>query len=338
MESRELRAAVHARKVASAYYLTNPRVTLIDVGWKLRDGVSTDELAVRVHVRDKPTGVVFEALSVEQPHLVIDAGKIPFQVDFIEATYPLQWFWPPPFQTDPRALAVNPLCGGISVSCEWLFGFGTLGGIVRDRDTHEPLILSNWHVLAASEYAYYGLRVFQPGYGDNGGPSNTVATLERHAFTNGIDAAVARLNGTRGWINNQMDIGPVTGSAAPALSMAVIKSGRASGVTYGVIDGFDGDYPIYYGGILHTIRHVHRIVPQSGRSEVSRGGDSGSWWLEQSSQNAVALHFAGQNDPETALAIAMPQVLDALNVEIVTTERPVTARPEEVRLFEPIAG
>jgi endonuclease G len=200
------------------------------------------------------------------------------------------------------------------------------------------MILSNWHILAASEYAFKGLRIFQPGYGDNGNFSNTVATLERHAFNDGIDAAVARLTGVRGWVNDQMEIGPVTGSATPALDMQVIKSGRTSGVTYGVIDGLEGEYPIYYGGTWHTIKHVHRIVPQVGKSEVSRPGDSGSWWLEQPTGKAVALHFAGQNDPETALGIAMPQVLEALNVEIVPSEQPVFGQPETARLLERIPG
>ena len=77
----------------------------------------------------------------------------------------------------------------------------------------------------------------------------------------------------------------------------------------------------------HRIHFVHRIVPQPGFAEVSRGGDSGSWWLEEDTHQAVGLHFAGQDDPETALAIAMPQVLDALNVDIVTTGQAAPAEP-----------
>jgi hypothetical protein len=36
-----------------------------------------------------------------------------------------------------------------------------------------------------------------------------------------------------------------------------------------------------------------------------------------SATEAVTLHFAGFDEPEAALAIAMPQVLEALNVDIV---------------------
>jgi hypothetical protein len=328
----DLRAALAARRVAAAHYLTNPRVTLIDVGLREKDGLSTGELAVRIHVRDKPPQAVFEALSFETPALAIDKSKIPYPlVDIIQATYPLQWGWwlPPP--VEPRAQAFNPLKGGISVSSEWLFGYGTLGVIVEDRQTKDKLILSNWHVLAGSEYAARGLRVFQPAYGDGGTPASTVAALERHAFDQGIDAAVARLTGARGWSAEQIGIGMVTGSTAPRLGMRVVKSGRASQVTNGIIDGIEGDYPIRYGGLLHRIHFVQRIVPQPGFAEVSRAGDSGSWWLEQETRRAAALHFAGQDDPETALAIAMPQVLDALGVDVVSAAQPETARSRAAR-------
>lgn len=312
----ELRDAIYAREIASSFYLRNPLVTLIDVGWKIKDGGYTDQLAVRVHLRRKIEEAAFEAFSLENPGLVIDKTMIPFTVDIIEATYPLHWWWMSRLP-DARARAYNPLQGGISVSGELVFGFGTLGGIVEDRDTHEKMILSNWHVLAGSHYAVQGTRIFQPAYGDFGTGSNTVATLERHAFDQEIDAAVARLNGSREWVNDQLGIGPVTGVKMPALSMCVIKSGRGSEITHGFIDGIEGEYPIRYMGVLHRIKYVHRIVPQPGYSVVSCPGDSGSWWLEESTHRAVGLHFAGKDYPqETALAISMPQVLDALNVDI----------------------
>lgn len=323
MESTDLQHALYARRVAAAYYMANPRVTLIDVGWQITDGVPTGEVAVRVHVRDKPTGAVFEAFEMDRPDQVIDKSKIPFpNVDIIEATYPIQLFWDVPMSDDPHGVVFNPLQGGISVASERLFGYGTLGLIVEDRDTGEKMVLSNWHVLAASEYAMRGDRIFQPGYGDGGTRDNTIALLERHTFAQGIDAAVGKLTDSRGWTNNQLEIGPVTGSLTPALGMLVTKSGRASHVTHGVIDGIEGEYPLYYGGVLRRIKYVHRIVPAPGYDEVSRAGDSGSCWVKEATHEAVGLHFAGQDDPETALAIAMPQVLDALNVNITMDHQP----------------
>lgn len=322
MEYPELQQALYARDVASAYYLRNPRVTLIDVGLKIKDGVTTDRLAVRVHVRHKPTEATFESFSLVNPTLVIDKSKIPFEADIIEANYKVQWGWWTA-QANPRATRRDPLTGGISVSGEWLYGYGTLGGIVQDRATGQKMILSNWHVLAGSAWGVPGTRIFQPGYGDYGSGADTVATLTRHVFDQEIDAAVAALTNARGWKNEQLGIGAVTGVKAPGLGMCVTKSGRASGVTHGMIDGYEGEFPLYYQGFLHRIRYVHRIVPQPGETNVSIPGDSGSWWLQEGSLEAVGLHFAGQDDPDLALAIAMPQVLDALNVDIAGIQAPV---------------
>lgn len=312
------RAACRARRTAAALYLYNPRVTLVDVGWRIEEtrGETTDELAVRVHVRSKPRGVALEALALRDSRLVIEKERIPFPVvDIVEGNYPLNWFFGMP-QPPVRGRVFPQLGGGISVSTESLYNYGTLGGIVLDRPTGAPMILSNWHVLAGSAYARRGLRILQPGMGDGGTWQNVVARLERHAMDDGIDAAVATLTGTRPWRNDQFELGAVAGAARPELGARVRKSGRGSGRTAGVVDGVDGEYSIRYGGFPHRIRHVCRIVPAPGEPEASRGGDSGSWWLEEESRRATALHFAGSDEPETALAIAMPEVLAALDVEV----------------------
>lgn len=58
--------------------------------------------------------------------------------------------------------------------------------------------------------------------------------------------------------------------------------------------------------------------PPDGSGEVSRPGDSGSWWLDSGSRKLVALHFAGYTAMEAALAMSMPRVLDALDMDIAT--------------------
>ena len=329
IDPHEMREALQAREVASAYYLDNPRVRLIDVGYKIKDDQYTGQTAVRIHLRNKPEQATFEEFSALNEDLVIDKSKIPFEVDLIEANYQLDWSWPPPPPENNRRRYHDPLRGGISVSSEWLYGFGTLGGIVQDGVTGDPMILSNWHVLAGSAYAPRGLSVYQPGYGDGGNYTDTVATLERHAMGQGIDAAVARLTGDRGWINDQLEIGPVNGSKAPTVGMKVTKSGRMTKVTHGFIDGIMGEYPIRYAGFTTSIRFVFRIVPLPGLDQVSNKGDSGSFWLDEEGHRAVGLHFAGYDFPETALAISMPEVLSALNVTLPTGVRGAPAAVPE---------
>jgi endonuclease G len=216
--------------------------------------------------------------------------------------------------------------GGISISNSLSFGYGTLGGKVVDRATGAEMILSNWHVLVNSWYAQPGMAIYQPGLGDGG--RDIVARLTRHAMDQFIDAAVAELNGARPLINDMMELGPVTGASAPTLGMRVVKSGRRTDVTEGIVTGIEGRTAMYYGGIERVIRHVAHIAQTPEGGPVSAGGDSGSWWLEKGPNRAVGLHFAGSDTPEYGLAIAMPQVLDALKVDIVTG----AARVERARM------
>lgn len=312
----ELRAALRAHERAIALHLYDPDVTLIDVGLKIHEEADqqlTDQLVVRVHRRYKPRGLAFEAFAARQPERVVDAERIGFPVDIIQADYRLQFFQPPP--ASPRARLYNPLQGGISISSELSYGYGTLGGMVRDRDNGDAMILSNWHVLAGSDRVERGLRIYQPGYGDLGGRQHTIAALDRHAMHVNIDAAVARLSTDRATLNDQLDVGPVTGIAAPELGMRILKSGRGSNVTQGVISGLAGVRTIPYGRYARQVHHVVHIMQTPERKEVSAPGDSGSWWLDADNHRVVGLHFAGDNEPEYGLAISMPEVLDALNVD-----------------------
>jgi endonuclease G len=99
--------------------------------------------------------------------------------------------------------------------------------------------------------------------------------------------------------------------------MEVIKSGRTTGVTYGRVTGVEGTFSGYFGGAYGLIRNVITIVPRPGMEQVvSSGGDSGSFWLHEETMHAVGLHFAGYDDPETAQAMDMQPILDALNVDM----------------------
>jgi endonuclease G len=178
------------------------------------------------------------------------------------------------------------------------------------------MILSNWHVLAGSEFSQRGDRILQPGVGDRGGLRDGIAHLDRHAMHAGIDAAVAELNDTRSITNEQLGLGAVTGVTAPALQMEVRKSGRTSEITRARVTGIVGTRKINYHGFERLVHHVIHLAQVEPQTEVSAPGDSGSWWLEAGTNRAVGLHMAGSNEPEYGLAIAMPQVFEALAVDL----------------------
>ena len=129
-------------------WIYDPNVRLIDLGWRERDGMLVEgELCIRIHVVDKlPEGPMLEAAMTEG----VTRGAIPeaiggFPVDVPQGNYKLHGWWQPPIE--PRASRFMPMQGGISVANGRIRGYGTLGGLVIDRETGAKMLLSNWHVL-----------------------------------------------------------------------------------------------------------------------------------------------------------------------------------------------
>ena len=302
-------------------WLRRPGVTGVDVGFKISKGKLTDQVAIRVHVERK---LPPEALA---PHDVFSiSGKAEkvgaFPVDVIEATYgPSRT--PAPLELEDIGLErtgqFNPLVGGISVGNPRVTA-GTLGAIVWDRTNCAVAILSNWHVLAGADAAVPGEAIYQPGPIDGGTAADTVATLTRMRLDGDMDAGLARLNGARGYSRDIVGLSPIGGIDMPALGMEVTKSGRTTGVTDGVIDGvsFSGtiNYDDHGPNTFHDQIHIVPRPPWPAVDyEVSRGGDSGSVWINEATGNAVGLHFGGETDPapasENALANPMHKVAAA---------------------------
>ncbi len=318
IDSATWRTACRALDRAVALHLDDPNVTHIDLGYRTYSSENhklAPELAVRVHLRQKLDGEAFKIFSIRNPERVIDADRIGFAVDIPQATYRLH-LWTPGLSLSTRAQFHPELRGGISISNAMSYGYGTLGGRVIDLQSGEPMILSNWHVLGGSWFAKPGMLICQPGLGDGGCMNQAIAEYTRNAMNVNLDAAVARLNTRRPLFNEQMEIGLVPGMAVPGLGMRVINSGRRTGVTTGVITGVQGYSYQRYAGFSRIIRDIVHIAPDEPGKEISAPGDSGSWWLERATMSAVALHFAGSNDPEFGMALSMPKVLEALNVGI----------------------
>lgn len=325
INNQSLSAARQALQAATQNFLYTPNIDLIDMGYPEEGGeLDSERLAVRFHVHQKLEGLALEtavANNLTEPiPSTINGVPTDVQEGVYRPQYASTYFWPwwpvaPPV-VDQRRIVNDPLQGGISISNEYKNGYGTLGGAVRDRQTGDYMILSNWHVLVGDWNHRPNRRIFQPGRLDGGTAVDTIARMTRHAMSNDLDAAVARLEDGIGIINNQYEIGSVTGVGQAALGMWVTKSGRRTQVTDGRVTGVRGTATINYFGIRRQIRDVVTITEATPFGEVSAPGDSGSWWLNADTHEAVALHFAGSNYPERGLGMNMTAVLNSLNVEI----------------------
>ncbi|MFY9610890.1 MAG: hypothetical protein WAU45_20055 [Blastocatellia bacterium] len=180
---------------------------------------------------------------------------------------------------------------------------GTLGSLVQANGTQ--YILSNNHVLGLAGKATVGDDVSQPGLIDNNCAVATVVAdfTVAPALSSGVDAAIAQLR--PGLMNNTgaiEDIGTISSVVkAPAVGLAVTKSGRTTGNTIGSISSISTTVSVRYpkscgsgGGTLFTF--ANQVVINS--STFSAGGDSGSLIVSNNSQSCrqpVALLFAGSS-------------------------------------------
>ena len=195
---------------------------------------------------------------------------------------------------------------------------GTLGAIVFDRISKEPMMLSCQHVLKENE------SIFQPKRNvfdwDN---LNLCGETSRSYLGIYGDAAIAKI------INREfttemlgLNISPRQ-IAIAQLGDLVVKSGANSGVTYGIVTRVGVVADLQYQGIVSQQISCFEITAnprkQSPETPLSLDGDSGSLWMLNDSDVAVGLHFAGECISEFgssfALACNIDDVMQQLGVE-----------------------
>jgi len=325
-----------AYEQALAKYGARAEVTAIDIGYQYDQGKRTETMSVRIHVSEKKDESVLEAAAIFPRQI----GNVP--VDVIEATYRVQRQRPGAkleslFERQSRR---DPMQPGISVAHTDVTA-GTFGNLVYDRADGAPCILSNWHVLAGNN-GLPGDPILQPGKADGGRlPEDRVGELNRSVLGADGDAAIARLDGTRGISDVQYETGvKVTSARMPRIGEIVSKSGRTTAVTSGRVDGM-GRYFLPYGAPQGTVGvDGFKIVPvkdgNPDNEELSMGGDSGACWHIDGQGIGVGLHFAGETNAnaaeEHAIACFLPRVLDALHVDLLPS---VQAAPQGVGVAQP---
>jgi hypothetical protein len=209
---------------------------------------------------------------------------------------------------------VRPALPGFSIGHHNITA-GTFGCLVEDlRQPGEYLILSNNHVLADVNAGKPGDLIVQPGPFDGGVfPADGVATLERSepivfglAGYNLVDAAVARPTHTRNVTASLLGVLVPRGVDQAFVGAPVIKAGRTTQVTVGLVLAVNATILVNYG--LAGLAHFrHQIITTA----MAAGGDSGSL-LMNGGLAAVGLLFAGSavitvhnhiGDVESALGV-----------------------------------
>lgn len=226
-------------------------------------------------------------------------------------------------ELDPASRWPRPVPLGVSTSHRAVTA-GTIGCRVKDTFGN-VYILSNNHIYANENQAGIGDAVLQPGTYDGGtNPADAIGTLfdyEPIVFStsakNAMDAAIAL--STPELLGNATPSDgyglPKSITATVSLGAKVMKYGRTTGQTSGMIKGVNVIVNVQYDG-----DNVGRFVGQLliGGGNFSAGGDSGSLVVLSAKgandRKPVGLLFAGGN--HFAIANPIDAILTRFDVTI----------------------
>jgi hypothetical protein len=326
-----------AKQVHTSTILGKPNVVGVGLGYKTIKGVRTDDLCVVAMVEKKLPKAALRA-----------AELVPSEVNgFATDVVQVGTLWALQARTDRW----RPAPGGVSVG-HYLITAGTLGAIVRDRDTGQRLILSNNHVLANSNDAQSGDAVLQPGPVDGGREGqDDIARLERYCPIQfnispptcsiakavvEIGNALAKLLGSKHRLSavridaqavNEVDAAVARPVNEIDLDNDILDIGEISGTVdaaLGMGVRKSGRTTAFTTGEVSILDATVTVNYGSGRearfenqivtTAMSQGGDSGSLLVAANSLKAVGLLFAGSE--QVTLHNPIDAVLDCLEITI----------------------
>jgi len=317
-------------------YVSLPNVTSVGVGDRLRAGERTDELTIQFTVRKKLSPELLAMNSVlALPKVIVadDGREVP--VDVVERSYrpsyqilqepALPGFAPQGLTNNQmRRTRLATILPGISVGHSEA-ETGTFGAVVYDALNGTPYILSNWHVLQGVS-GKVGDVVTQPGLHDDGNVSaNVVGQVVRSHIGLAGDCAIATISG-RALDPRILELNVVPKRIGIAKKGdKVVKSGRTSGVTFGIVSRVGVVFSMDYGAGEVQVGGFE-IEPNPAKpppeGEVSDIGDSGSIWLVDTNgpdkDVVLGLLFGGETDPnpaaEHAIACNIHSVVQKLQI------------------------
>jgi endonuclease G len=340
----KLKAFVRTR---GANYLKDPNISSVGIGFKSRDNQPTEEISIQFTVKRKAQPEELEALETTPipPTIRVDGIDVP--TDVIQRRYERAYKVVSENVAAPRKTRIDPVVPGVSVANRTETA-GTLGCIVFDRADATPYILSNWHVLHGPN-GRLGDEIVQPGpHDDNRVQLNRLGTLVRSHLGDAGDCAIATIE-DRAFEPEIYELKTRVEELGNAeLGDKVIKSGRTTGVTHGIVRCVHTLVKIDYGPPIGE-RAVggFEIGPDpehtAPNNEISMGGDSGSVWLfkgesGKATKVMAGLHFAGESgsDPdEHAVACYARSVFEKLEICALPPLEAQAAIPRSGRGYAP---
>lgn len=331
VDRKDISVFLEAKRNFRDSLISLPNVNGVGVGYKVSNGVATGELSVVCLVTKKTSNLP-------------PGGRIPAQVDGI-VTDVIQVGEIVALSNTGR---YRPAPGGVSIG-HYSITAGTLGVVVRDRNTGTRLILSNNHVLANSNDASIGDAILQPGPADGGQmATDTIAHLERFepivfssepgtcslanlfAQIGNVIASVLSSSHRLQVVRQQAATNLIDGALARPVADSdvlddIIDIGPVTGIVspaLGMPVRKSGRTTGFTTGTINAVDATIDVSYGAGRTArfegqlvaggMSQGGDSGSLVLEGASNNAVGLLFAGSTS--TTIFSPIQVVLDTLNI------------------------
>ncbi|WP_405817052.1 DNA/RNA non-specific endonuclease [Streptomyces sp. NBC_01390] len=321
--------------------LKDPNVSSVGIGQKITGGARGKQVVLQFTVKSKAEPEALEALGTTRipATITVDGNEVP--TDVIERRYEAHFRLVAEVAKPERKTHLNPIAPGASVGGVTVTA-GTIGCKVFDKADGTPYVLSNWHVLQGPD-GEPGEEIVQPGrFDDNQISRNHLGVLRRSHLGPAGDCAVATIDKGRTFDPKILELGVAPEALGePDLGDKVIKSGRTTGVTHGIVRRIHTMAKIDYGGdVGEKTIGCFEIGPDDANpaadKQISMGGDSGAVWLFKQngkpSKVIAGLHFGGESagDPDDhALACLSSSVFEKLGI---TLEQP---SPEEV---QPLQG
>lgn len=340
MKEEDINLIKMARKLVytnAERYLKYDNINSIGIGYRIKDNKQTSELCIQFTVTKKLDNKIIEAQKGTNIFVPgeLELSSFKLGTDIVERTFNSQHNIPDIENNVPRKERHDNIFPGISIGQRDL-STGTIGAIVFHNQTGQPYALGNWHVLHRRSQREPNEPIYQPGLQDFPvGQNNKIGILADSYIGFWGDCAIAsidpHLRGYRTVIAG-LSVSPKKTERVRFWDR-VIKSGKESAVTNGIVNRPFTIARIVQNGVIHLVLGFEiRIDPlhKPPGGEISVEGDSGACWMladanGSSTETMVGMNMTGEltdRQKEYAIACHIDFVLKKLNVSLIPPQAP----------------